>query len=181
VAIGSSVRCVYSYLQAAMCSSSQVTKFCRFSSNTVRRVNLTTIWKRCAPSRPRRDAGWLWRALCDPTIIAFLSPLRSLCQVPSIYRCSVYRHIVGLAARFPAAIVGGSDNLSQAVLAWRDTRFRSALLGKVKRTRLPLDCFPFSSGGNCLSCVHLFDSFLLQQYSSFAHLLLISSRAVQKP
>jgi CIC family chloride channel protein len=109
---------------------------------TIRQVSLTAVWK-----------GWPFLllgvllgaggALYNSTIIGLLRLCDRLVQVSSVLRAAVIGAVVGMVAWFAPAMVGGGDNLTQAMLT---QRFTMAALAGIFLLRFAIGPWSYAAG-----------------------------------
>jgi CIC family chloride channel protein len=109
---------------------------------TVRQVSLTAVWK----DWPFLVLGVLLGAcgaLYNSVIIGLLRLCDRFVWISSVLRAALIGAVVGLVAWFAPAMIGGGDNLTQAILT---QRFTTAALGGIFLLRFAIGPWSYAAG-----------------------------------
>jgi CIC family chloride channel protein len=109
---------------------------------TIRQVSLTAVWK-----------GWPFLVLgvllgaggafYNSTIVGMLRLCDRFARVPSVQRAAIIGGVVGLVGWFAPTMIGGGDNLTQAMLA---QRFTSSVLVGIFLLRFAIGPWSYAAG-----------------------------------
>ncbi|WP_211256345.1 H(+)/Cl(-) exchange transporter ClcA [Edaphobacter aggregans] len=108
----------------------------------VRQVSLTTVWE----GWPFLVLGLLLGAggaLYNSTIIGLLRLCDRFARVSSVQRAALIGAVVGLVGWFAPAMIGGGDNLTQAILT---QRFTTAALAGIFLLRFAIGPWSYAAG-----------------------------------